>query len=78
MTGSGYKEVVEFLEGRLSLEEATDEIRRSHRKYARRQVTWCRHQLPADIVVLDGEGTEEAMVDRIVTEWELAVGKGTA
>ncbi|MBT8395940.1 MAG: tRNA (adenosine(37)-N6)-dimethylallyltransferase MiaA [Gemmatimonadetes bacterium] len=78
MTGSGYREAVEFLEGRLTLDEATEEIRRSHRKYARRQVTWFRHQLPADIVVLDGDGMEAAAGDRIVAEWDRTVGKGTA
>jgi len=36
MTGAGYREIVSFLQGELTLDEATEEIRRSHRKYARR------------------------------------------
>ncbi len=78
MTGSGYREVIGYLQGRLTLEETVEEIRRSHRRYARRQVTWCRHQLPGSIVVLDGERTPEEMADQIVTEWESSAGKGTA
>ena len=76
--GSGYREVVDFLQGRCSLEETAEEIRRAHRRYARRQVTWCRHQLPGNIMVLNGDGTQEEVVDQIMTEWESAVGKGIA
>jgi len=38
----GYKEVFQYLDGQLSLREATDLIRRNSRRYARRQLTWFR------------------------------------
>lgn len=40
MKGIGYKEVVGFLEGRLSMEACKRLIKQGHRNYARRQVTW--------------------------------------
>jgi len=38
----GYKEVFQYLDGQVSLREATDLIRRNSRRYARRQLTWFR------------------------------------
>ena len=77
MTGAGYREIGSFLRGEVSLEDATEEIRLSHRRYARRQRTWYRHQLPLETVVLDGTGGEEEMVERVRAEWAVAQGRGT-
>ncbi|MBN2610322.1 MAG: tRNA (adenosine(37)-N6)-dimethylallyltransferase MiaA [Bacteroidales bacterium] len=38
----GYKEIFEYLDGKITLHEATDLIQRNTRKYARRQITWFR------------------------------------
>ncbi|MBN2275440.1 MAG: tRNA (adenosine(37)-N6)-dimethylallyltransferase MiaA [Bacteroidales bacterium] len=38
----GYKEIFDHLEGKTSLEEAIDLIKRHTRQYARRQLTWFR------------------------------------
>ncbi len=38
----GYKELFDYLEERISLEEAIDLIKRNTRKYARKQLTWFR------------------------------------
>ena len=42
----GYKEVIEYLEGKYSLEECTELIKKRTRNYAKRQVTFFKHQLP--------------------------------
>ena len=73
MTGAGYREMVRFLEGDITQEEAVEEIRRSHRRYARRQTTWNRHQLPPKAVVLDGTRDLESLVGNIVGEWERTI-----
>jgi tRNA dimethylallyltransferase len=39
----GYKELFSYLEGNCSLDEAIDLIQRNTRKYARKQLTWFRH-----------------------------------
>ncbi len=36
----GYKEIVEYLQGKTSLEEATEKAKRRTRNYAKRQITW--------------------------------------
>ena len=78
MTGAGYREIIGFLRGRSTLEEATEEIRRSHRKYARRQSTWYRHQLPEGVLVFDGSESIDEMVENVLTGWAMAQERGVA
>jgi tRNA dimethylallyltransferase len=69
MTGAGYREMVEHLRGEKDLEGTTEAIRRSHRRYARRQITWFRHQLPGGSLRLGGEEPITAMTERVVRSW---------
>lgn len=70
MTGAGYRETLAFLAGEVTEDQAIEEIRRSHRRYARRQVTWFRHQLPPDAVWLDGTLPEKLLVNTALEAWE--------
>ena len=67
MSGTGYREMTAFVRGEVTLEAAMDEIRRNTRRYSRRQVTWFRHQLPADAVSIDATLPLEAQVDQMLT-----------
>lgn len=40
MQGIGYKEILEYLRGEASLDEATEKIKLGTRHYAKRQLTW--------------------------------------
>ena len=42
MQGLGYKEVVEYLEGKCTEEEMVQKIKQETRHYAKRQLTWFR------------------------------------
>ena len=42
MQAIGYKEFVDALDGRCTMEEAADQVRQSSRRYAKRQLTWFR------------------------------------
>ena len=42
----GYKEVIEYLDGKYGLEECVELIKKRTRNYAKRQVTFFKHQLP--------------------------------
>ena len=42
MQAIGYKEFLDALEGRCTIEEAADQVRQSSRRYAKRQLTWLR------------------------------------
>ncbi len=40
----GYKELFEYFDGKLSLDEAKNDIKKNTRRYAKRQLTWYRKQ----------------------------------
>ena len=42
----GYKEVIDYLEGKCTFEECKELIKKRTRNYAKRQVTFFKHQLP--------------------------------
>ena len=42
MQGLGYKEVVDYLEGKCTKEEMIEKIKMETRRYAKRQLTWFR------------------------------------
>ncbi len=52
----GYKEIISAIEGEKSLQEATEEIKLSSRRYAKRQLTWFRHEECAKSLVVDKDG----------------------
>lgn len=71
VNATGYAELFPVLDEEASLQEAADQIRRNTRAYARRQLTWLRHQLPSGAVWLDsGSGSRPAeLVEQIVADW---------
>jgi phage gp46-like protein len=48
------------------LEDAMEQIRRNTRKYARRQLTWFRHQLPSEAVRIDAMRPLEEQVEAVL------------
>jgi tRNA dimethylallyltransferase len=42
MQGLGYKEIIPYLEGKVSLKEAVEILQRNTRRFAKRQLTWFR------------------------------------
>ncbi len=49
----GYKEIVEHIEGRCTLDEAVENIKLATRRYAKRQLTWFRHEKNARVIYAD-------------------------
>ncbi len=74
MTGSGYREIARFLEGSCTLEEAVEAMRRSTRRYARRQTTWFRNQLPEETRRIDATQPLDDLVHLTLRAWEDAGG----
>lgn len=58
MQGIGYKEVMEYLDGNMSLEECTELIKQSSRRYAKRQLTWFRRDNRIQIIRPGADITE--------------------
>jgi tRNA dimethylallyltransferase len=46
MKATGVRELAGYLRGEVSLEEAADAAKAETRRYAKRQTTWFRHQMP--------------------------------
>ena len=49
----GYKELVDYIEGRCSLNEAVENLKLASRRYAKRQLTWFRHEKDARVIYAD-------------------------
>ena len=56
MQGLGYKEILSYLEGKCSLEEAVRILKRDTRHFAKRQLTWFRRE--PEVIWLDKEKFE--------------------
>ena len=69
MTGTGYREAIRHLEGEITLAEAMEEIRANTRRYARRQITWFRNQLPASAHRIDATAPIEDQVRMTLEAW---------
>lgn len=62
----GYKEVLDALEGAISLDEAREAVKARTRRYAKRQLSWFRHD--GRVSWLDGSLPLVEMASRIVGE----------
>jgi tRNA dimethylallyltransferase len=69
LNATGYIELLTYLRGETSLEATVDAIQRATRRYARRQLTWFRHQLPEDAVRLDALRPQSELVEEIARIW---------
>ncbi len=45
----GYEEFLDYREGKCTLEEAVDMLKQNSRRYAKRQMTWFRHQIDGQV-----------------------------
>ena len=75
MNATGYIELLPVVRDGADLETALERIRKNTRAYARRQLTWFRHQLPPGAVWLDGTRAHDELADEIVSRSD---GPGSA
>ena len=69
MQGLGYKELLAYLDGEISLEEAIYILKRDTRHFAKRQLTWFRRE--ADVIWLDKDQfsyNEDAILDKMISD----------
>ena len=72
MQGIGYKEIIEYLDGEVSLETAIENIKQNTRHMAKRQVTWFKRE--KDVIYVDpfsfesNEKIVDYMSEKINTE----------
>lgn len=61
----GYKEIIMYLEGEISIEEAIEMIKKSSRNYAKRQLTWFRRDDRIEWIDIDNFKSTNQIVDYI-------------
>lgn len=66
----GYKELISYLAGECSLSDAVELIKRRSRRYAKRQLSWCRRDSRMRWISMDDASPHEA-VDRILGDLRL-------
>ena len=66
----GYRQAVDYIEGRLSSDEALYHAQTRTRQYAKRQMTWFRHQMAPDVVVDPTSDLGLEQTEKLLTKTE--------
>ena len=65
MHGLGYKEIIDHIEGTISLEDAIYIIKRDTRHFAKRQLTWFKREKDVSFINISEEDVVETMLDQL-------------
>ena len=63
--GIGYKELIKYFDGEISLVEAVDEIKKNSRHLAKRQITWFKNQLNSHFYNINLSDYEKTLTEVI-------------
>ena len=61
----GYKEFIPYFNNEITLDEVKEQIKRNTRKFAKRQFTFFRHQLPVNFF----DKKEEEVINKCIGDW---------
>lgn len=67
MKGIGYKEILHYLDGKISLEEAIEMIKQGSRNYAKRQLTWFRKDKRIKWIDKDNFNSDDEIANFIIS-----------
>ena len=70
MQGIGYKEMIKYLDGEYTYDEAVEIIKRDSRRYAKRQITWFKIYQDAKWFDLDEYQNKEKLEEDIINHIE--------
>ena len=74
MQGLGYKEILDVLDQKCTLEEAVDLIKRDTRHFAKRQLTWFRREKDVTWVEKNNFENEEKLCQWLIDDYMLNIG----
>ena len=66
MQGLGYKEGLDYLDGKMTLEETADQIKKDTRHFAKRQLTWFGREKEVIMIDKDKYETEEEILEHML------------
>ena len=65
----GYQEFFEYFDGKVSLDEAVENVKRESRRYAKRQMTWFKKE--TDYIIYNlSEMTEDEIIEKILEKFK--------
>ncbi|MFH1232121.1 MAG: tRNA (adenosine(37)-N6)-dimethylallyltransferase MiaA [Planctomycetota bacterium] len=67
----GYKEVIKYLKGEITLEEAKDEVEKNTRHLAKRQMTWFRRFTEINWIECPPDATTNQICDKIIKTFSI-------
>ncbi len=67
--GIGYKELYPYFNGKMTLEEAIEQIKLNSRRYAKRQLTWFRNRLKAQWFDLLEHPDQLEEIEQVIKNW---------
>ena len=62
--GIGYKEVVEYMNGRITLDECRDLIKKNTRHFAKRQITWYKRMPYIEWIHIDNDTSKDFIFNK--------------
>lgn len=67
MQGLGYKEIIDYLEGNCTLDEAVEILKRDTRHYAKRQITWFKRERNVIWIDKDNYANDDEIIEYIIS-----------
>ncbi len=67
--GIGYKEFFPYFEGKVTLEEAVQQVKQNSRRYAKRQLTWFKNRMNASWWDLVQQPTSSVELEKEIEDW---------
>ncbi|WP_124066480.1 tRNA (adenosine(37)-N6)-dimethylallyltransferase MiaA [Clostridium sp. E02] len=69
MQGIGYKEILSYLNGTCSLEEAVEQLKQNTRHFAKRQITWFKREREVrNLYLPDYDNSQDKVLQRILLD----------
>lgn len=66
LQAAGYKQLVEYLEGKISLGEAVEKTKQAHRNYAKRQLTWLKRN--KDVIWIKNQAEASTEIEKFLSK----------
>lgn len=66
MQAAGYKQLIKYLDGELTLSEAIEKTKQVHRNYAKRQMTWLNRN--KDVVWVNSKNQAENIIKKFLSQ----------